>query len=228
MGVGPQRSAGVHGPRRPPAAAIAAGTQGMARSSRRASPLITLSPVNYPRRGRPYPTHHRPDDPGPSVEYLRRIAEAVERIADAVTGPVPDPEPDTLPTYPIIDCDGPDPEMVVGEPHVQRSAGKLYYAVCTYCPAGPGRAATPHEPSTWLEYQESSYDLDEQRAALARHLIFHREQPDPTAALPIWTWSDNPCPRCHAPADHRCRTGSGRPSTAVHAERWRDRSDEYW
>ncbi|WP_444543342.1 zinc finger domain-containing protein [Micromonospora sonchi] len=118
--------------------------------------------------------------------------------------------------------------MGVAEPHIQRSGGRLYCAVCTYCPERPGRAANVLEPSVWLEYSESSFDVDEQRAALTRHLNHHRKQADPTAALPIWTWSDHSCPRCHAPAEHRCRTSSGRPSTSVHAERWQDHSDEYW
>ncbi|WP_446430676.1 zinc finger domain-containing protein [Polymorphospora lycopeni] len=118
--------------------------------------------------------------------------------------------------------------MGTPEPHIQCSAGRLYIAVCTYCPEGPGAAADSGEPFTWLEYQESSYDLDEQRAALARHLTHHRKQTDPTAALPIWTWSDHTCPRCHAPAEHECRSSSGRPSTTVHVERWQDNSGNYW
>jgi hypothetical protein len=184
--------------------------------------------VSYPRQARPYSVFPRSDGPDRGDEYLRRIAEAVERIADAVAGPVTRQAPEALPTYPIVDCDGPSPETGVAEPHIQRSAGRLYYAVCTYCPNGPGQAADPREPSTWLEYSESSYDLDEQRAALARHLTHHGKQADPTTALLIWTWSDHLCPRCHAPADHRCRTNSGRPSTAPHAERWQDHSDQYW
>jgi hypothetical protein len=184
--------------------------------------------VSYPRQTHSYPTFPRSDDDGRGKDYLRRIAEAVERIADAVAGPVVKQKPEILPTYPIIDCDDPSPELGVAEPHIQRSAGGFYYAVCTYCPVRPGRAANVREPSTWLEYGDSSVDVDDQRAALARHLAHHRKQADSTAALPIWTWSDHSCPRCHAPAEHKCRTNSGRPSTSVHAERWQDHSDDYW
>ncbi|WP_438268510.1 zinc finger domain-containing protein [Micromonospora peucetia] len=133
-----------------------------------------------------------------------------------------------MPTYPIVDCDDPSAEVTVAEPHIQRSDGRLYIALCTYCPDRPGQVADPREPATWLEYGESSYDLDEQRGALTRHLTHHQKQADPTAALPIWTWSDHACPRCDAPPEHKCRTRSGRPSTAVHAERWHDHSGEYW
>ncbi|MEO3781164.1 hypothetical protein ABGB16_31085 [Micromonospora sp. B11E3] len=189
---------------------------------------FTLSPVTYPQRGRPYSALHMTDDLGQGNEYLRRIAEAVERIADKVAGPAAVQEPNALPTYPIIDSDDAHPESERPEPHIQRWANQLYYAVCTYCPADPGQVADPCDRSTWLEYEESSYDLDEQRAALTRHLAHHRKQADPTAALPIWTWSDHGCPRCQAPSEHKCRTRSGRPSTAVHAARRQDRSREYW
>lgn len=152
----------------------------------------------------------------------------MERIAEAVAGPVANRDPDPLPSYPVIDWDDDGSQIEVAEPHISRSAGRLFVAVCTYCAEGPRQAADPREPSTWLEYAESSYDLDEQRAALTRHLAHHQRQADPTAALPIWTWSDRTCPRCHAPAEHKCRTVSGRPSTAIHAERWQDHSSQYW
>ena len=165
---------------------------------------------------------------GQGEDYLRRIAEAVERIADAVTGPLPGDDADPLPTFSVIDWDDTAPRMDVAGPHIRRSAGRLYYAVCPRCPEAHGKPADPAEPSTWLEYVESSYDIDEQFAALARHLAHHEVRADPAAALPIWTWSDQPCPRCHAPAGQECRTASGRPSTAVHAARWRDHSTDYW
>ncbi|WP_438860728.1 zinc finger domain-containing protein [Actinoplanes cyaneus] len=46
--------------------------------------------------------------------------------------------------------------------------------------------------------------------------------------MPIWTWANQPCPRCHAPAERPCRTTSGRPSTNIHATRWQDLSSQYW
>jgi hypothetical protein len=182
--------------------------------------------VNYPRRsayrGQSGALLSSADD------YLRRIAEAVERIADAVAGPPAAPASAPSPTYPVIDWDDHyQPSVPVAEPHIACSAGRLYYAVCVYCPSGRGQTADPAEPSTWLDYAESSFDLDEQRHALARHLSHHERQADPTMPLPIWTWSDRPCPRCQAPAEQRSRTRSGRTS-AVHAERWQDHSTDYW
>ena len=173
-------------------------------------------------------TDHRAEFRGQGEDYLRRIAEAVERIADAVAGPVVRDDADPLPSFPVIDWDGTEAWTDVVEPHIGRSAGSLYYAVCPRCPEAHGKPADPTEPSTWLEHSESSYDLDEQRAALARHLAHHERLADPAAALPIWIWSDQACPRCHAPAEQECRTASGRPSTAVHSSRWRDHSSDYW
>jgi hypothetical protein len=180
------------------------------------------------RHASSHTTTHRAESRGLGEDYLRRIAEAVERIADAVAGPLKRDDADPLPTFPIIDWDDTEPRMDVVEPHIGRSSGSFYYAVCPRCPERPGKPADPAKPSTWLEYGESSFDVDEQFAALARHLAHHEERADPAAALPIWIWSDQPCPRCHAPAEQECRTTSGRPSTAVHSARWRDHSTDYW
>lgn len=188
----------------------------------------TLVGMAYQRPAGTHATDHRAEPRGQGEDYLRRIAEAVERIADAVAGPLTGDDADPLPTFPVIDWDDMEPRMDVVEPHVGRSSGRLYYAVCPRCPEARGKPADPAEPSTWLEHGESSYDLDEQFAALARHLAHHEKLADPAAALPIWTWSDHPCPRCHAAAEQECRTASGRPSTAVHSARWRDHSPDYW
>ena len=185
--------------------------------------------MNYLPRGGHYPTGHGPSSSGQDEGYLKRIAEALERIADAVAGPVTPTEAEPLPDYPVLDVDytGASRPEVTG-PHISCSSGVFYSAVCTYCPAFRSKAPDPADPSTWLEYEDSSYDLNEQRAILARHLDHHRQQADPTAALPIWTWADQPCPRCHASAERPCRTTSGRPSTTIHAARWRDQSSQYW
>jgi len=184
--------------------------------------------VTHPQRAGTYPTGHGPRS-GQDESYLGRIADALERIADAIAGPVPRNEADPLPDYPVLDVDytGESRPTAYG-PHIGCSAGRLYFAVCTYCPASRGKTADPAVPSTWLEYEDSSYDLDEQRAILTRHLAHHQQQADPTAALPIWTWADEPCPRCHAPAGRACCTTSGRPSSTIHAARWRDYSSRYW
>ncbi|GLY98778.1 hypothetical protein [Actinoplanes sp. NBRC 103695] len=185
--------------------------------------------MTYAARSGAYPTDQGPRSRVRDEEYLKRIAEAIERIAEAVAGPVIPIEADPLPSYPVLAEDGTEPPRTgASEPHIGCWAGSLYVAVCTYCPATPGQAVDPGASSTWLEHAESSHDLDEQRAALTRHLAHHHQLADPTAALPIWTWSDQPCPRCHAPVGQKCRTVVGRLSTAVHTARWQDHSDRYW
>ncbi|WP_443607140.1 zinc finger domain-containing protein [Actinoplanes flavus] len=194
-----------------------------------AGPATYAGPVTYPARSGSYPTDYGPRNRIQNEEHLRRIAEALERIADAVAGPVARTEADPLPSYPVIAEDGTDPTWAGrSEPHIACWDGSLYLAVCTRCPAKPGQVVDPSDSSTCLEYADSSYDLDEQRAALTRHLGHHLKLEDPTAALPIWTWSDQPCSRCHAPIGQKCRTAAGRPSTAVHAARWQDHSPQYW
>jgi hypothetical protein len=130
---------------------------------------------------------------GSHDDYVRRIADAVERIADAIAGPVVVTAAEPSPIYPIVDWDIHD-ASAPAEPHIVRSAGSFYYAVCTYCPAHRARAADPREPSTCLEYADSSESLDDIRAALTRHLGHHQQQNNPVAALPIWTWADRSCP----------------------------------
>ncbi|WP_157441529.1 zinc finger domain-containing protein [Actinoplanes awajinensis] len=185
--------------------------------------------MNYQPRAGTYPAGHGPSKTGPDESYLKRIAEALERIADAIAGPVTLLDADPLPDYPVLELDYTAASHTGATgPHIACSSGVLYFAVCTYCPAIRGKAADLADPSTWLENDDSSYDLDEQRVILTRHLDHHRQQTDPTAALPIWTWADQPCPRCHAPTERPCRTTSGRPSTTTHAARWRDHSNRYW
>jgi hypothetical protein len=108
----------------------------------------------------------------------------------------------------------------------QRSYGRLCHAVCSYCSAQPGQSADPRDSWTWLEHDGPSADLDTQLAVLRRHDEHHRQQPDPTATLPIWTWSDRSCPRCPAPTDRRFRTSSGRPRTVIHSGRWHGQSGD--
>lgn len=136
---------------------------------------------------------------------------------------------DPLPNYPIAAKGGTGPVVR----RIVRAACRLSGQVALLCgvppmPGGPGQAVDPGDSSTWLEYAESSYELDEQRTALIRHLAHHLQLDDPTAALPSWTWSDQLCPRCHAPAEDKCFAVARRPSTTVHAARWQDHSDRYW
>jgi hypothetical protein len=162
------------------------------------------------------------------LELLQRVTFAVERIANVVAPDAEVPTPAPLPEFPIIEADSGITSRDVAGPHIQSSHGRYFYAVCTYCPARPGRPADPNDPRTWLEYEESSADLDTQRTALHRHVEHHRQQPDPRLALPVWTWADKPCPRCSAPAGRRCHTGSDRPSTAIHSGRWHGQPDAFW
>lgn len=129
---------------------------------------------DLPATASTYPTGHGPSA-GKDESHLRRIAEALERFADATAGPVPRIESDPLLDYPVLDIDrtGESRRNAAG-PHIGCSSGRLYFAVRTYCPASRRKTADPAVPSTWLEHEDSSYDLDEQRATLARHLAHHR------------------------------------------------------
>jgi hypothetical protein len=177
----------------------------------------------------PYPTAPVEPGTGPADEYLRRIAEAVERIADVIAGPLPPAPADSTPEFPIVAMtDRWHPEATVVGPYIAQSRGQFYSAICTYCPASKDLAADPADPSTCLEYEGSSLDLYDFRVALGRHVAHHERQDDPATALPIWTWSDRACPRFAAPAGEPCRTSSGRTSPAVHSGRWQNHSDEYW
>jgi hypothetical protein len=157
---------------------------------------------------------------------LHRIAAALERIADTITGQ-PSPSPDPVPEYPIVDHDTDTVADVPATPHVGRYNQRLYFAVCPRCPRAKDKPIDPSNPDTWQEY-EDSYDLDEQRAALTRHLAYHGALTVETDPLPIWVWADQPCPRCQAARGSRCLADRGRTSTAVHAARWRDDSERYW
>jgi hypothetical protein len=156
---------------------------------------------------------------------LERIADALERIADAVAGQIsPDSEP--AQEYPIIDHDD-RASSIPSIPHIGRYNQRLLFALCPYCPRGRDEPALPGNPDTWLEY-ESSHDVNEQCAALTRHLAHHTRLQLDTVPLPIWIWAHQPCPRCHAPKGTRCVTEKGQPSTAVHAARWQDDTELYW
>lgn len=173
------------------------------------------------------PEQHRADKCSDDArDPLHRIAAALERIADAMAGQPP-PSPDPYPEYPIVDHDAGADAGIPLSPHIGRFNQRLLFAVCPYCPRASGELADPSNPDTWLEHDDS-YDLDEQRAALSRHLAHHAQQQVDTDPLPIWMWADQSCPRCQAPKGSRCSTDNGRPSTAVHAARWRDDSNLYW
>jgi hypothetical protein len=177
----------------------------------------------------PYPTASVKPVTRSADEYLRRIAEAVERIADTIAGPPSPLAVDPTQDFPIVALnDHWRPEVAVVGPYIAQAHGQFYSAICTYCPASKDQAADPADPSTCLEYESSSLDLDDFRVALGRHIGHHERQEDPAAPLPIWTWSNRACPRCAAPAGDPCRTASGRTSPAVHSGRWQDHSGEYW
>lgn len=157
---------------------------------------------------------------------IHRIADALERIADAVAGPVVVP-PDPYGHFEIIANETGKLASTPAAPFIEIYQGRLMRAICIYCPAGRDSAADPQDPDTCLGYDDS-YDLDEQRAALTRHLAHHTKLPDATSPLATWTWEDQTCPRCAAEPGEVCRTERGRPSTAVHSPRWRDHTEDFW
>jgi hypothetical protein len=111
---------------------------------------------------------------GDAVEIeLRRIADALERLADAIAGPAAQ-APDPYPQYPVVTLDKDyRPAEVPSTPHIVMSAhGNILSAVCIYCPAGPDIVADAADPDTCLAYEDGLV-LDDYRAALTKHLAHH-------------------------------------------------------